>query len=87
MTKHITGGRLAARTLALSIAAIGIAIGPGGFASGAPPHVGPAGETLAADGEALTSRSYLGDRCAVAWDDGSDSGDGGDGDDGGDSED
>jgi len=87
MTRPITGVRLAARTLALAIAAIGITLGPGGVASATPPHAGPASVAVSSGAEALASRSCPGDRSAIAWDDGSDSGDGGDGDDGGDGED
>jgi hypothetical protein len=86
MTTQMTRGMLAARALALVIAAIGITLDPNGVA-GATSTRGPeATEGLSRAGEVRVLHSHVGDRRAVACDDGSDSGDGGDGDDGGDDE-
>ena len=80
MMKDMTTGALVTRALALAIAFVGIAIGPGGIASATSPHVGMVSVAPSSGGDGLASRSLVGR--GIAWDDGGDSGDGGDGDDG-----
>ena len=82
MTSHTTKGMLAARALAITIALLGVTVGPGGVASATATRRLTARDM--APSETLTSASRLGDRGAGAWDD--DSGDGGEEDDGGDDE-
>ena len=84
--KDMTTAVLAARALALAVALVGITLGPGGIAGAEAPRSPTAGYALAGGTSALASCAHVGDRAAIALDDGSDSGDGGDGDDGGDDE-
>jgi hypothetical protein len=86
MMKDMTKGVLVARALALAIALVGVTLGPGGVAAATPARARTPGYALAGAGETAASRWRVGDRGAIALDDGSDSGDGGDGDDGGDDE-
>ena len=84
---HARKAVLGARALALSMAVVGITVGPGGVASDTAPHERTFGEALSSGGPVLVARADVCGRDGAAWDDGSDSGDGGDGDDGGDDDD